>query len=71
MAATTDQLTARDVAELAGVQVSTIAAHRKRGTIPPPDGRLGDTYWWRHSTIEAWLSTRRRQGQRRQHEEEL
>jgi predicted DNA-binding transcriptional regulator AlpA len=65
MTATTDQLTAADVATMANVSVATIAKHRARGTIPPPDGQLGPVNWWYRSTIEAWLASRRRQGQRR------
>lgn len=52
-------LTARDVAEMLGVKVTTVYVYRHRGTLPPPDGYLGRTPWWAPETISAWLTARR------------
>lgn len=60
-----DQLTTADVAQLAGITPASLARQRLRpGVVPKPDGYLGVTPWWRRSTIEAWLPTRRARGQR-------
>lgn len=53
-----DQLTTADVAELAGLEPGTIKRYRYRGSIPPPDGWLGRTPWWRRDTVDRWLEER-------------
>lgn len=57
--ASTDLLTAADVAELAGVKVETIRMYTHRGTIPPPTRRIGQSPVWKRRTIETWIATRR------------
>lgn len=58
----TTQLTQDDVAALAGISKQAVRQHLKRGTIPPPDGRLGIVPWWHQRTIDRWLKTRRAPG---------
>lgn len=53
------------VAERAGVEPDTIGAYVTRGTIPPPDARVGDVEAWRESTVTAWLASRRSPGRPR------
>lgn len=55
------------VAELAGVKVPTIYQHRKRGTMPEPDARLGGVPVWKRRTIEKWIATRPSGGRPRKH----
>lgn len=49
-----DPWTIAEVAEHLGVATSTVRAYAARGQMPPPDGRLGRTPWWRADTIRAW-----------------
>jgi hypothetical protein len=53
-----------DVAELAGITPASLARQRVRGAVPEPDGYLGRTPWWRRATVEEWLKSRPRRGQR-------
>jgi predicted DNA-binding transcriptional regulator AlpA len=59
-----DHLTIPDVAAVAGVKPKTIGAYMARGQMPPPDGRLGRTPWWRPDTIKHWLANRPGRGAR-------
>lgn len=58
------QLFLADVAELAGVKPTTIAAYRARGAarFPEPDGEVREGMymrpWWHESTVRAWLAER-------------
>ena len=51
-------------AEMAGIRPATVHQHLAKGTIPAPELRIGNAYAWRRQTIEEWLQTRRRPGQR-------
>lgn len=59
------QLTAKDVAEVLGLEVSTVRGYAARGFMPEPDGRLGRTDWWWESNIHAWNASRPGQGWRK------
>ena len=54
--------TMAELADLAGVTVGTIRAHRSRGGLPPEDGRLGNVPYWYPDTVMVWLSERRPRG---------
>jgi predicted DNA-binding transcriptional regulator AlpA len=56
------QLTISDVAEMVGVKVATIRAHRARSTMPEPSGYLGDKPFWSEAVIAKWMADRPRQG---------
>lgn len=64
-AGTSDRLHIAGVAALAGVKRHTIDVHRKRGTMPEPDGMDGRRPWWHADTVYAWLRERPVRGQRR------
>jgi hypothetical protein len=51
---TATQWTIEDVARYLGVGTSTVRAYTARGQMPPPDGKLGRTPWWKPDTIRAW-----------------
>ena len=51
-------------ANLAGIRPATVHQHLAKGTMPAPELRIGNAYAWRRQTIEDWLQTRRRPGQR-------
>jgi predicted DNA-binding transcriptional regulator AlpA len=51
-------------ADMAGIRPATVHQHLAKGTIPEPEIRVGNAYAWRRQTIEKWLQTRRRPGQR-------
>lgn len=57
-----DQLTTADVAALLGVTPATVRSYAARGDMPPPDGHLGRTPWWKPRTIEQWRKQRPGQG---------
>ena len=59
------QLSTHDVAALLGVKPATVSGYRFRGTMPPPDGKLGKTAWWWETTIDEWRKTRPGQGWRK------
>jgi hypothetical protein len=59
----TAQLTAGDIATRLGLSLSAVRAHRQRGTMPAPDGTLGNSPWWWETTIAAWAASRRPRGQ--------
>ncbi|KPM53390.1 MarR family transcriptional regulator [Frankia sp. R43] len=47
------------LAELAGVQPSTLRRYRAEGRMPPPDDEPApDRPRWRKSTFEAWMASR-------------
>lgn len=53
-----DMLNPRQLSELAGVQLNTVHAWRKRRDtcgMPEPDTFAGRTPLWRESTIVPWL----------------
>jgi hypothetical protein len=52
------QLDVAGVAELVGVEPTTIRAHRRLGRMPAADGILGGRVWWWESTIRAWMRDR-------------
>lgn len=53
-----EMLSREAVAELLGIKVGTLDTFKLRGIVPPPDGKLGRSPWWRRSTIEAWDAAR-------------
>lgn len=57
-----DPLTTQDVALMLGVTPATVRSYSARGVMPPPDGYLGRTPWWRPGTIKAWRAQRPGQG---------
>jgi len=57
-----DQLSIRDVAELAGISPVTVRQHNRNRTMPRPDGWFVGRPWWWRSTITAWLESRRPPG---------
>lgn len=56
-------LSSRQVAEMVGISVPMIYQHHHRRTMPLSDLPKGAPLAWRRSTIEAWMATRRKQGQ--------
>lgn len=57
-ALTVDMWTTSDVARALGVSESTVRAYHSRGEMPPADGRLGRTPWWREATVREWMHKR-------------
>lgn len=53
-----DLLTAKEVAEFAGLHYKTLWTYLKRDTLPKPDLYIGNKPLWNKSTIELWESTR-------------
>jgi predicted DNA-binding transcriptional regulator AlpA len=47
-------LTMEEVAELIGVERSTVSAYKARQQMPAPDKVYGRTPLWKESTILAW-----------------
>ncbi|HNV40592.1 MAG TPA: hypothetical protein PLI84_10410 [Ornithinibacter sp.] len=43
-----------DVAAHLGIEQATARSYKHRGYLPPPDGVLGSTPWWRPETITSW-----------------
>jgi predicted DNA-binding transcriptional regulator AlpA len=62
---TPDQLTTDQVANLVGLSVASVREYVRRGAFPAPDGMLGRTPWWRASTVDEWLASRRGPGRPR------
>jgi hypothetical protein len=56
------QLDTAGVAQMVGIAPVTVRQHRRLGTMPAPDGFLGNRAWWWESTITAWKQTRRGRG---------
>ena len=52
-------MTAKEVADTAGLQYRTLWQYRKRNTLPEPDTYLAEKPLWERKTIEKWLQTRR------------
>ncbi|XKH58343.1 hypothetical protein LG293_17100 (plasmid) [Citricoccus nitrophenolicus] len=50
----TTRLTAREAAELAGIEPSTFRAYVARGQAPDPDEIIGSSKIWHDSTIRQW-----------------
>jgi len=49
----------REMAELAGVEPSTLRRYRSQGRMPPPDdASVPDRPRWRMSTFQAWMRDR-------------
>jgi hypothetical protein len=61
---TDDQLTARQVAAMAGIEPGTLRKYVTLGLAPAPDGQLGTQNWWHRSTVEHWLRNRPGRGAR-------
>ena len=59
-----DLVDVNTTADMAGIRPATEHQHLAKGTIPAPEIRIGNAYAWRRQTIEEWLETRRRPGQR-------
>lgn len=51
-------LTVQEVADLLGVECSTVRAYAARGQMPDPDRRYGRTPLWARETITDWMATR-------------
>ena len=49
---------------MAKIRPATVHQHLANGTIPEPEIRIGNAYAWHRKTIEEWLATRRKPGQR-------
>jgi predicted DNA-binding transcriptional regulator AlpA len=47
-----------DVAELLGVDVTSVTRYVNRGDMPKPSGRIGGAPWWDKDIIDAWILTR-------------
>lgn len=47
-------LTATQVADLLGLNLSTITAYKARGQMPDPDQTYGHVALWKESTIRTW-----------------
>ena len=43
-----------DVAAYLNVKPRTVTAYHARGQMPPADGRVGRSPWWKPETIRAW-----------------
>lgn len=55
----TNYLTAKEVAEVAGLQYKTLWTYLKRDTLPTPDVHIGNKPLWNKETIDHWLATRK------------
>lgn len=55
-------LTTADVAAALGIKPASVRRYASAGILPPPDGRLGRTPWWRQETIAQWRRQRPGQG---------
>ena len=51
---TTQQLDRAAVAARYGIQPASVTREVKRGSLPPPDGRLCRSPWWWSSTLDEW-----------------
>lgn len=49
-----DWMTAREVAEYAGINYPNLWTYRKRGILPMPDMYVGNKPLWSKSLIESW-----------------
>lgn len=54
-----DYMTAKQVAEHAGLQYKSLWTYLKRGTLPTADLFVGNKPLWNKSTIDQWMSERR------------
>lgn len=48
--------TLTEIADILGVETSTLTAYRARGRMPAPDEQYGRTPLWKPATIRAWRS---------------
>lgn len=55
----TDYITAKELADSAGLQYKTLWTYRKRGILPEPEFYVGNKPLWSKSTIDQWMSDRR------------
>lgn len=55
----TEYLTAKEVADIAGLQYKTLWTYRKRNTLPEPDVYLGNKPLWTRQTIDSWMAERK------------
>ena len=53
---TRTQWSVADVAAYLGVKPTTVTAYLARGQMPPADGYVGRSPWWKPETIKAWRS---------------
>lgn len=37
-----------------GITPASVTRAVNRGSLPPPDGHVGDSPWWWSTTIDAW-----------------
>lgn len=51
---TVTQLDRAAVAARYGIKPASVTREVKRGSLPPPDGRIGGSPWWWSSTLEEW-----------------
>jgi predicted site-specific integrase-resolvase len=49
-----DWMTAREVADYAGINYPNLWTYRKRGILPMPDMYVGNKPLWSKSLIESW-----------------
>jgi len=57
-----DILGVGDVANLVGIDRTTVWSHLKRGTIPEPTWYVSGRPLWHRKTIVAWMISRKRRG---------
>lgn len=57
-------LTAQQVADKAGIKVTTLDAYINRGYAPAHDGKFGNQRYWLPETVDQWLANRAGQGAR-------
>lgn len=55
----TGYLTAKEVADVAGLQYKTLWTYLKRNTLPTPDTYIGNKPLWKQKTIDSWMSERK------------
>ena len=57
-----DLLSYDDIARALNVEAVTIRAYRSReqGGLPAPDGRVGQSPFWKRSTIAPWIRSVKR-----------
>jgi predicted site-specific integrase-resolvase len=49
----------RDIAEAVGAEPATVRQWKRRGKLPPPTGRVGQSPWWAPEVIEPWIDRER------------
>jgi predicted site-specific integrase-resolvase len=58
---TTDRWLYRDVAAALGAEPATVRQWLRRGKLPPPSGRVGQSPWWAPDVIEPWIRNREKE----------